>query len=172
MNSYVGDAPLTHVRHVPGRCLGCAVFANICKDRPGTICNSQWPQPSLAHRSRSRRHSLLPVLVSVMTLRSDCVQVTRISAQVSPGLAWLCTFQLYPTSSQAPAPWRVACAWPELVNVRELGQWQRAKWNDITQVAEYFINPPRPQACLSRRQNNFIELGLFFILYDYTPKLL
>lgn len=30
---------------------------------------------------------------------------------------------------------------PELVNVRELGQWQRAKWNDITQVAEYFINP-------------------------------
>ena len=87
-------------------------------------------------------------------------------------LAWLCTFQLYPTSSQAPAPWRVACAWPELVNVRELGQWQRAKWNDITQVAEYFINPPRPQACLCRRQNNFIELGLFFILYDYSPKLI
>ena len=58
----------------------------------------------------------------------------------------LCTFQLYPRSSQTPAPWRVACAlaWPELVNVRELGQWQRAKWNDITQVAEYFINPAAP----------------------------
>ena len=89
---------------------------------------------------------------------------------LAPGLTLY--FPALPHIIQAPAPWRVACAWPELVNVRELGQWQRAKWNDITQVAEYFINPPRPQACLSRRQNNFIELGLFFILYDYTPKLL
>ena len=44
-----------------------------------------------------------------MTLRSDCVQVTRISVQLSRARG-LRTFQLYPALSQAPAPWRVACA--------------------------------------------------------------
>ena len=43
-------------RHVPGRCLGCAVFANICKDRPGTICNSQWPQATGAGAEQATLH--------------------------------------------------------------------------------------------------------------------
>ena len=76
-------------------------------------------------------------------------------------LAWLCTFQLYPTSSQAPAPWRVACAWPELVNVRELGQWQRAKWNDTnkTQVAEYFFNPATGRSRILDNYNTCIYIS-------------
>ena len=76
----------------------------------------------------------------------------------------LCTFQLYPRSSQTPAPWRVACAlaWPELVNVRELGQWQRAKWNDITQVAEYFINPAAPAHRPLSETKQFYWTWIFF----------
>ena len=60
----------------------------------------------------------------VMTLRSDCVQVTRISAQVSP-----CVCLYFPALPQLiTGSGSVTCcvcpglAWPELVNVRELGQ--------------------------------------------------
>ena len=147
MNSYVGDCSGHTCRHVPGRCLGCAVFANICKDRPGTICNSQWPQPRPGHRSRSwaqaRVHTGPRADVGDDIEIWLCPGHQDISPGVPGGVSVLSSFT---PDHQTPAPWRVACAlaWPELVNVRELGQWQRAKWNDITQVAEYFINPAAP----------------------------
>ena len=79
----------------------------------------------------------------------------------------VCTFQLYPGSSQAPALTCCVCpglAWPELVNVRELGQWQRAKWNDITHKLLNTLSTRYGHRLFCRRPNNFIELGLFFKL--------
>ena len=118
------------------------IFARTGQGQSATVSD-----PSPGHRSRSWAQATLHRAPSWCWWWHWDLIVSR-----SPGYQsrcpWrgLCTFQLYPRSSQTPAPWRVACAlaWPRLVNVRELGQWQRAKWNDITQVAEYFINPAAP----------------------------
>lgn len=146
------------------RCLGCAVFANICKDRPGTICNSQWPQPQAVRgrsRGRSWRHSLRPVL-PWWWWHWDLI-VSR-----SPGYRPRCPpppVCLSVLSSFTPDHHRLrlrdvlrvprpGLAWAgECTRTRSVTE-SEMKWYN-TQVAEYFINPLRPQAFLSETKQSY-----------------
>ena len=100
MNSYVGDSRVTHVAMCRAaawavRCL--QIFARTGQGQSATVSD---PRPGHRSRSRAGHTAQGPGL---MTLRSDCAQVTRISVQLARARA-LRTFQLYLALSQAPAP--------------------------------------------------------------------
>ena len=126
--------PVRTCRHVPG-CLGWAVqiFA-----RTGQGHNLQQSVTPARAAGAGAGNSSPPVLV-VMTLRSDCVRSPGCQAPgVSPGPLYFPALPRIITvftgsGSVLPAPR------PELVNVRKLGQWQRAKWSDITQHTSCWI---------------------------------
>lgn len=89
MNSYVVDSPLTHVRrHVPGSVPGlCSVCKYLQGQARDNLQQSVTPAPGSAGPEPGPELATLTAACAamvVMTLRSDCVQVTRISAQVSP----------------------------------------------------------------------------------------
>ena len=149
-------------------CLGSAVFANIRKARPGTHSAHS---PSVSDPGPAQPVDCTDcwwwrwdqdIMMRWWLWDQDIMMKWWL--QVCPGSVLSSSAPHDPSLGSGSVTCCLWPAWParpELVNVRELGQWQRAKWNDTnkTQVAKYFFNPATGRSRILDNYNTCIYIS-------------